>query len=67
MANRRRRVIARQNTPIGLSEELILEGRVGHIQATRKLPDDKERLALVKWRGRSGLCSHPLSHLEIVE
>jgi len=63
--NRRRTVIAKVTTRCGLGAEFIEAGREGEIVTTRRLSDDPERLALVKWRGRSGHSSHPMSELTL--
>jgi hypothetical protein len=52
---------AKVRTECGSSGEYIEPGREGKILATRK-----DRHALVKWRGKSGPCDHPLEDLTIV-
>lgn len=66
MPNHRRTVVARRTTEIGISGEFVTEGQIGTLITTRKLPEDPERMALVKWRGRPGHASHPLSDIEVL-
>jgi hypothetical protein len=65
MTKKSRTVVAKVRTRIGLSDEFIEQGTAGHIIVTRRLPGDPERLALVKWKGRGGHCSHLMSELTL--